>query len=123
MSPAPSPTNVFAASISPSGNNVRIGGTGVPVSYAFWISAAALATALGFDLHQTTKGAYALSRNFYGVLKVTEHQAGDPSEHRLILQHGGTIEDFLAASPTVSRRQVDLFLDLAKVQLAECTSS
>jgi uncharacterized protein (DUF433 family) len=40
-----------------------------------------------------------------------------------ILQHGGTIEDFLAASPSVSRRQVDLFLDLAKVQLAECASS
>jgi uncharacterized protein (DUF433 family) len=40
-----------------------------------------------------------------------------------ILQHGGTIEDFLGASPTVSRRQVELFLDLAKVQLAECSSS
>ena len=40
-----------------------------------------------------------------------------------ILQHGGTIEDFLAASPSVSRRQVELFLDLAKVQLAECVSS
>ncbi len=40
-----------------------------------------------------------------------------------ILQRGGTIEDFLAASPSVSRRQVDLFLDLAKLQLAECASS
>ena len=40
-----------------------------------------------------------------------------------ILQRGGTIEDFLTASPSVSRRQVDLFLDLAKLQLAECASS
>lgn len=40
-----------------------------------------------------------------------------------ILQHGGTIEDFVSASPSVSRRQVELFLDLAKDQLAECVSS
>lgn len=63
----------------------------------------ALAAALGFDLHQGARGAYALSRNFYGVLKVTEHHAGDPLEHRLVLQHGGTTHGLQYTDPDLRR--------------------
>ena len=68
---------------------------------ALVLGLAALTTALGFDLHQGTKGAYALARNFYGVLKVTEHHAGDPSEHRLVLQHGGTTHGLQYTDPNL----------------------
>ena len=39
------------------------------------------------------------------------------------LKHGETIDDFLEASPSVSRRQAELFLDLAAEQLLECAFS
>jgi len=65
------------------------------------LGTAMMAAALGFDLHQTTKGAYALSRNFYGVLKVTEHHMGEPSEHRLVLQHGGTTHGLQYTDPNL----------------------
>ena len=65
------------------------------------LGTALLAAALGFDLHRSTQGAYALSRNFYGVLKVTEHHAGDPSEHRLTLQHGGTTHGLQYTDPNL----------------------
>jgi uncharacterized protein (DUF433 family) len=39
------------------------------------------------------------------------------------LKHGETIEDFLEGAPTVSRKQAELFLELASEQLIECVSS
>jgi protein-L-isoaspartate O-methyltransferase len=59
----------------------------------------AFAAALWFDLGQTTKGAYSLTRNFYGVLKVVEFGAGDPLNHRLVLQHGGTTHGMQYTEP------------------------
>lgn len=39
------------------------------------------------------------------------------------LKHGDTIEDFLEGAPSVSRRQAELFLDMAAEQLMGCVSS
>jgi len=39
------------------------------------------------------------------------------------LKHGETIEDFLEGAPSVSRRQAELFLELAAEHLVECVSS
>jgi protein-L-isoaspartate O-methyltransferase len=61
----------------------------------------AFAAALWFDVGQTTRGAYALSRNFYGVLKVVEYGTGDPGEHRLVLQHGGTTHGMQYTEPNL----------------------
>jgi len=38
------------------------------------------------------------------------------------LKHGETIEDFLEGAPSVTRRQAELFLELASEQLIECVS-
>jgi len=65
------------------------------------VSTLLLAVTLWFDVRQTTAGAYTLSRNFYGVLKVTEHHAGEPTEHRLILQHGGTTHGMQYSDPNL----------------------
>lgn len=39
------------------------------------------------------------------------------------LKHGETIEDFLEGATTVTRKQAELFLELASEQLIECVSS
>ena len=39
------------------------------------------------------------------------------------LKHGDTIDGFLEASPSVSREQAELFLELAGEQLVECVST
>lgn len=39
------------------------------------------------------------------------------------LKHGDTIDDFLEGATSVSREQVELFLELASEQLVECVSS
>lgn len=39
------------------------------------------------------------------------------------LKHGDTIDDFLEGAPSVSRKQAELFLELAGQQLIECVSS
>ena len=38
------------------------------------------------------------------------------------LKHGDTIDDFLEGAPSVSRKQAELFLELAGQQLIECVS-
>ena len=39
------------------------------------------------------------------------------------LKHGKTIEDFLDGESSVTRKQAELFLELASQQLIECVSS
>jgi uncharacterized protein (DUF433 family) len=39
------------------------------------------------------------------------------------LKHGDTIDDFLEGAPSVSRKQAEMFLELAGEQLVECVSS
>lgn len=39
------------------------------------------------------------------------------------LKHGDTIDDFLEGAPSVSRKQAEMFLELASDQLVECVSS
>ncbi len=39
------------------------------------------------------------------------------------LKHGSTIDEFLQDCPTVSRKQAELFLELAGERLLECVSS
>jgi len=51
--------------------------------------------ALGYGLADVAtaslRGAVSVTRGFYGVLKVTEAEKGDPARHHLTLQHGATI--------------------------------
>ena len=51
--------------------------------------------ALGYGLADVAttslRGAVSVTRGFYGVLKVTESEKGDPTRHHLTLQHGATI--------------------------------
>jgi protein-L-isoaspartate O-methyltransferase len=51
--------------------------------------------ALGYGLADVAttslRGAVSVTRGFYGVLKVTESEKGDPARHHLTLQHGATI--------------------------------
>lgn len=45
-----------------------------------------------FDVAATSlRGSLSITRGFYGVLKVTEADKGDPTRHHLTLQHGATI--------------------------------
>jgi uncharacterized protein (DUF433 family) len=39
------------------------------------------------------------------------------------LKHGDTIDDFLEGAPSVTRKQAEMFLELASEQLVECVSS
>ncbi len=48
----------------------------------------ALTTALGLQIHKTFQNKIAVSRNFYGVLRVREEDRGDPNQHRYTLMHG-----------------------------------
>lgn len=45
---------------------------------------------LGHDAGYQLRNSEVVMRNFYGVLKVKEYDADSPSEHRRLLQHGGT---------------------------------
>jgi hypothetical protein len=60
----------------------------------FWVPASLALVALGAGLNYDTflnkRGALALRRNFYGVLKVEEWNADDPHWHKYTLQHGTT---------------------------------
>jgi hypothetical protein len=40
------------------------------------------------ESHREKAGIVQVRRNFYGVLKVFEHNRGDPERHHLVLQHG-----------------------------------
>jgi hypothetical protein len=39
-------------------------------------------------MHGSVQGAITIKRNFFGVLKVTEDEKTNPSEHRMVLMHG-----------------------------------
>jgi SAM-dependent methyltransferase len=59
-----------------------------------WVLITLALTGLGVGFYKDTmlakSGALAMNRNFYGVLKVEEWNAGDPHWHKLTLQHGTT---------------------------------
>jgi hypothetical protein len=55
---------------------------------AFAVGLCALGSALYRQAQDTLTGSQSLSRNFYGVLRVTRYGAGDPDTDRLVLRHG-----------------------------------
>ncbi len=60
-----------------------------------WLLPFVALAALGYGLADVAtdslRGAVSVTRGFYGVLKVTEAEKGDPARHHLTLQHGATI--------------------------------
>ena len=53
-----------------------------------------------YDVASTSlRGAVSVTRGFYGVLKVTEADKGDPTRHHLTIQHGATIHGLQYQSP------------------------
>ncbi len=56
-----------------------------------FVALAALGYGLADVATTSLHGAVSVTRGFYGVLKVTEAEKGDPARHHLTLQHGATI--------------------------------
>ncbi len=60
-----------------------------------WAVLLLLLPAFGYGLYDVAstslRGAVSVTRGFYGVLKVTETDKGDPTRHHLTIQHGATI--------------------------------
>ena len=60
-----------------------------------WAVLLLLLPAFGYGLYDVAsnslRGAVSVTRGFYGVLKVTEAEKGDPARHHLTIQHGATI--------------------------------
>jgi len=60
-----------------------------------WAVLLILLPAFGYGLYDVAstslRGAVSVTRGFYGVLKVTESDKGDPARHHLTIQHGATI--------------------------------
>jgi len=56
-----------------------------------FVALAALGYVLADVATNSLRGAVSVTRGFYGVLKVTETEKGDPTRHHLTLQHGATI--------------------------------
>jgi hypothetical protein len=63
----------------------------------------ALACTLFRDAQSTVQGAIELSRNFYGVLKIYETDAGNPKLDRIVFRHGGTLHGMQFVSPEMRR--------------------
>lgn len=63
----------------------------------------ALSSVLYFDAQLTMRDSLVLSRNFYGVLKVSEAYSGDPSSQQLVLQHGVTTHGLQFMAPEKRR--------------------
>jgi protein-L-isoaspartate O-methyltransferase len=68
-----------------------------------WVSLLLVLAAYGIGLFQTAATSISNTkltvRDFYGVLKVSEDEAGDPQRHKLTLLHGGTIHGMQYLSP------------------------
>jgi hypothetical protein len=77
--------------------------------------------ALGRSLYQEARGTLtdstSISRNFYGVLRVTRYGAGDPNEDRLLLRHGRITHGCQLLSPAGSRRPIMYFSETSGVGL------
>ena len=78
---------------------------------------AGLAAALGYEARDFTSGALSLTRNFYGVLAVTE-QNGRPEMHRYVLSHGSTLHGLQFDHPQKRRWPTSYFGDGSGVGLA-----
>jgi hypothetical protein len=59
----------------------------------------ALLLALGMQIAQTLENNVAMTRNFFGVLRVLEEDKSDPGQHRLTLMHGRIEHGFQFADP------------------------
>lgn len=70
--------------------------TGLPRGWRAWgwtgllIALVALGAGLGYDAVGSLADTIDVSRGFYGVLKLSEHNANDPEAHELTLKHGST---------------------------------
>ncbi len=73
-----------------------------------WVPLLLVLGAYGIGLFQTAAASLSNTkltvRDFYGVLKVTEDEAGDPQRHKITLLHGGTIHgmQYLAPKPRIT---------------------
>jgi hypothetical protein len=76
-----------------------------PVSWHVWansllvVALLALGTALGIQIHDTSRGAVVSARNFYGVLSVFEYEKDRPESRYYLLQHGRITHGLQFASP------------------------
>jgi len=84
---------------------------------ALALTFAALAAGLGYEARDFTHGAESLTRNFYGVLAVTE-QNGRPDMHRYVLSHGSTLHGLQFDDPEKRRWPTSYFGDGSGVGLA-----
>ncbi len=84
---------------------------------ALVLAFAALAAGLGYEARDFTHGALSLTRNFYGVLAVTE-QNGKPDMHRYVLSHGSTLHGLQFDHPDKRRWPTSYFADGSGVGLA-----
>lgn len=65
-----------------------------------------------------TRSALSMTRNFYGVLRLTEVDASSPERHRLLLTHGTTVHGSQFADPALRLRPTTYYAETSGVGLA-----
>lgn len=66
---------------------------------AFYAGFLVLVTALAVQIEETLKDSIAMTRNFFGVLRVLEQDKDNPADHRLTLMHGRIEHGFQYIDP------------------------